>query len=78
MMRDRADVDFILITNADNYYVPDFLRQMMMAFEPEDVAVFCDIVHSHRGWSVLGTSLQEARIDCGALLVRRNDAIEVG
>lgn len=78
MLRDRADVEFVLVTNADNYYVPDFLRQMVMAFEPEDVAVFCDVIHSHRGWSMLKTDLRKSCIDCGALLVRRRSAVDVG
>ena len=44
----RANLEFILVTNGDNYYSPKFVESMFDAIDAAglDVAL-CDMVHSH-------------------------------
>ena len=70
--------DYIVVTNADNYYAPGFISLMLNAFEDDTVAVYCDAVHSHRGWAHLDTSISLRSIDCGCVMVRREEALTIG
>ena len=51
---------------------------MLNAFEDDTVAVYCDAVHSHRGWAHLDTSISLRSIDCGCVMVRREEALTIG
>ena len=43
-----TDSEYILITNDDNYYCPDFLEIMFDAINKTDASiVMCDMVHGH-------------------------------
>lgn len=70
--------DFIVVTNADNYYCPDFIYQMVSAFRADVVATYCRMSHSHQHWAVIDSKLQHARIDCGCVMVRRDALLAVG
>jgi GT2 family glycosyltransferase len=70
--------DFVVITNADNYYCPGFLKIMLAAFEASLVAVFCPMIHDHHGWRLLDAQLEHKHIDCGCVMVRREAALETG
>jgi hypothetical protein len=77
-LRFAKDADFIVHTNADNYYVPDFCNQMVHAFREETVAVYCDMVHSYYSWGILPAKIQFGKIDCGAVMFRAKVALEIG
>ena len=70
--------DYIVVTNADNYYVPGFLSLMLNAFEDDTVVTYCNAVHSHRGWTHLDTRIARLYIDCGVVMARREEALSVG
>jgi hypothetical protein len=83
----QAHGDFILLTNADNYYAPRFVEFMNDAIERTnpDVVMF-DMVHSHdnaggRGtpaYSHFKTEYGRTNIDMGAAIVRRELAQKAG
>ncbi len=79
-LRDAAswDWDFLVHTNADNYYAPTFCAEMVSAFQPGDVAVFCNMLHNDWGYRYRETEWQRCRIDCGCVMVRREVALEIG
>ena len=72
------DTDFILHTNMDNYYVPVFLDCMLQHFGEHDVALFCQMIHSHKEYHLWDSWLERAAIDCGAMLWRAKPALELG
>jgi hypothetical protein len=85
----HPDVDYVVVSNADNYYVPVFIEYMLRGFEknPNAVATFCDVtVHSYWGsdskgahrWAAGKCDIRRGKVDCGGVMVRRNAAAEVG
>ena len=72
---------YLLITNADNYYMPDFLLRAITTLEenPQAIASYCShIIHNYTGWSVMTCHLQRGYIDCGQVLLRAKEAAAVG
>jgi hypothetical protein len=70
-----TDADFIIVTNADNYYVPGFLGTMLKNVGDHSGA-YCDCLHSHHGWRLLPAKMKCNHIDCGSLMVRAGLAQE--
>lgn len=70
--------EYVVITNADNYYTPNFLKSLLGGFTNGQVAAYCDIVHSYTGWGVMQTRLQLGYLDCGGVVVRKDAAVAVG
>ncbi|MBD3882075.1 glycosyltransferase family 2 protein [Phormidium tenue FACHB-886] len=70
--------DYVIITNADNYYAPCFIESMLKALKRDTVAVYCNMVHSHRSWNIVSSLLRRKFIDCGCVMVKRDVALEVG
>jgi hypothetical protein len=72
------DDDFVMSTNDDNYYPPTFVDEMLKLVTPTAGIVYCNMIHSHFGYSVLSTILQVYYIDLGAFAVRLPLAKQVG
>lgn len=76
-----TDASYVVITNADNYYVPIFCEKMLTGFKKyyTAVATYCDqMVHSYKGWQTILVKFQKGYIDCGGVMVKREIACEVG
>lgn len=72
---------YLLITNADNYYMPDFLMRAIQTLEanPDAVAAYSQqIIHNYTGWGVMNCRMQRGFIDCGGVLLRSLEAASVG
>lgn len=73
--------DYVVITNADNYYVPTFVEYMIKGFSKSHTAVatYCDkMTHSYKAWDVIQCRLERGYIDCGGVMVKSEIAKEVG
>ena len=71
--------EFVLMTNDDNYYVPDFVRMFLREGRANDVGfVYCDTVHSYHKYSVMKTEVRENHIDMGSFMVRMDVAKKIG
>lgn len=70
--------DFIVITNADNYYVPGFVEIMLSKVTPKIIAVYCDMIHSHKKWDIIRSLLKKSNIDCGNFMCRRDVSLKIG
>jgi len=70
--------DYILITNDDNYYVPDFVRQFMAIGTNGTGMIYCDTLHNYFNYDVLKSQLRIGYIDMGAFVVRADVAKAVG
>lgn len=73
-----SDGDFVLITNADNYYAPCFVAEMLGAVKMSVGIVFCDTIHSHLAWGYQRSKLREGGLDMGCGIVRADIAKAVG
>lgn len=74
-----VDTDFVLLTNADNYYVPRFVEFAFDAIDANDLDLLhWDMVHSHdnpgrrqqRSYCAFETSPQPSYMDIGAFMAK--------
>lgn len=72
--------DFVLLTNADNYYVPTFIEQMQDAIKSHEKMgiVYCDTIHSHLKYGYHQSRLHEGGLDMGCAIVRLDIAKSIG
>jgi GT2 family glycosyltransferase len=70
--------DFVLQTNADNYYCPDFVKQMLDSAKPGVGIVMSDTLHSHLNYGYHRSQLFEGGLDLGCFIVRYDVAKSVG
>jgi predicted protein tyrosine phosphatase len=68
---DAARGDWIGLTNDDNYYVPGYLEQMMLAVEDGAELVLCQMLHSNAGWLPIAAGSDLGCFLAKAELVRR-------
>jgi hypothetical protein len=71
-------MDFVLITNEDNDYVPTFVESFLKECKLDIGFVFCDTLHSYTKYDILKTKIKENYIDMGSFIVRLDVAKEVG
>ena len=82
---DQASGDYLLLTNADNYFIPKAVEYLNYAMGEGDVVLF-DMVHSHNRpggrdlppYSYFETSYQRGSIDVSSAIVRTEMAKKVG
>lgn len=83
----HATGDYVLITNADNYYIPRFIGYVTEAIEQTNADMISwDMVHSHESpgesyapsYSYFRTEWRRFGIDMGAAVVRRSLAQRAG
>lgn len=76
-----SDAGFVVVTNADNFYTPNFIHEMLGGFKknPLAIASYCsDMVHSYINWKTQPCRLERGHIDCGGTIIRRDAAVEAG
>lgn len=84
----EAASDYVLLTNADNYYVPRFIEAMNAAVQSGPDMVLFDMVHSYAKsvngkpitlpYTVLQPQLRAGAIDMGCAIVRTSLAKATG
>ncbi len=74
------DGDFVLISNCDNYAIPDLTKQVLDAVKGRDNVglVYFDIAHSHCKWKHHKSELKEGGIDMTACAIRADIAKRIG
>jgi len=71
--------DWVLLTNSDNYYCPEFVEQMMNVAKREKAGIVtCDCIHSHLHYRHHHSSLKIGGIDMGEFIVRADIAVKIG
>ena len=70
--------DFILITNDDNYYVPEYVSYVRKAAAADVGIVYNDCLHNYYKYDVLKAKMQTNFIDMGSFIVRADAAKAVG
>ena len=82
---EQATGDYLLLTNADNYFIPRAVEILNVATGQPDVILF-DMVHSHNrpggrdlpAYSYFETSFRRNSIDISAAIVKTDKAKKVG
>ena len=82
-----ADTEYLLITNDDNYYCPDFLEIMFNAIKQTGASIaMCDMVHGHNNpggrqqlpHTFFETAPQKNSVDMGCFITKTSFAKKVG
>jgi glycosyltransferase involved in cell wall biosynthesis len=67
----QATGEWIGHSNDDNYYAPIYFEAMLSALLCEDAQfAFCNMIHSHQGWTPFATTPVPGGIDGGGWLCR--------
>lgn len=84
----QQDGEYIVITNADNWYSPLFLSKMLSGFiTPKILATYCSsFLHNYLSpqpegpyeYGIIQSKVELGYIDCGGVMVRKEIACEVG
>jgi hypothetical protein len=80
-MLDRIEADkddFILLTNDDNYYTPNFVAQVLSNATKTVGLIYWNMIHNYYAYEVLDTKLDVNKIDMGSFAVRADVAKTVG
>lgn len=81
LMLEKIDIeenDFILLTNDDNYYVPEFVNYCHSHMTKTVGMIYFDMLHNYYSYDVLKTRPLINNIDMGAFIVRGSIAKKVG
>lgn len=71
--------NFVLMTNDDNYYVPEFVKMFLkQANKTNTGMVYCDTLHNYISYDVLHSSPKINLIDMGSFIVRADIAKKIG
>ena len=70
--------DYILITNDDNYYIPEYVKLIQQHMNPGVGMIYYNTLHSYFNYTVHTSQLKVGRIDMGAFVVRADVAKAVG
>ena len=70
---EQATEEWVCMTGDDNYYVPEFVNEMLQVSEGQHF-VSCNMVHNwvNKEYIGINTALQFGRIDIGCFMVRTN------
>lgn len=77
-LKDRGK--YIVITNADNYYMPEFLQRAITTIRNTGaIAVYPkQIIHNYTAWSVMECTTKRGFIDSGQVMLKSIEAASVG
>jgi glycosyltransferase involved in cell wall biosynthesis len=70
---EQSTNEWVVMTGEDNYYVPEFVNEMLKVSEGQDF-IYCDMVHNwiNKDYVGINTGLEFGRIDIGCFMVRTN------
>ena len=68
---EQSTSEWVIMTGEDNYYVPEFVNEMLQVSEGQDF-IYCDMVHnwSNKEYVGINTAVEFGRIDIGCFMVR--------
>ena len=71
----NATTEWVVMTGADNYYMPDFVSEFIKVSDsdPNYNFIFCDMIHNeahYKHYNLLKASLSEGNIDIGCFATK--------
>jgi len=70
--------DFVLLTNADNYYVPHFVQVINDTANNDVGFIYCDFLHHNYGYALLRSKIEVNYIDLGCFVTELKLAQSIG
>ena len=77
LYKQKCNADYIVMTNDDNYYTPNFVKELKIAAESHPGMIYCDMVHSHYNYQYFKCTPVINCIDMGAFATRTDLAKEI-
>lgn len=75
--KQMSTADYVVLTNDDNYYTPNFVDELLKAAVDKPGIVYWDMVHSYYNYSYFKCQPSFNQIDMGAFATRRDMAQSV-
>jgi hypothetical protein len=72
-----STADYIVMTGDDNYYTPNFVKEIRLACQENAGLIYWDMVHSHYDYSYFICSPFYNQIDIGSFATRRDLAQQI-
>lgn len=76
-LKKYVDLEWVLLTNDDNYYCPVFVDKVLKEINYYDVICF-NMIHSHQNYSPFKSEFKYCGIDIGSFIVKSEIAKKVG
>jgi hypothetical protein len=77
MGKQMSTADYIIMTGDDNYYTPNFIKDIRILCEMKVGMVYWDMVHSHYDYAYFKCVPAGGQIDMGAFATRRDLAQQI-
>jgi len=74
IVKQTSKADYILMTGDDNYYTPNFVKEVKLASNSLPGVIYWDMVHSHFNYAYFKCVPAHGQIDMGAFCIRRDIA----
>lgn len=66
-------VDYILFTNDDNYYMPNFLETLVKSMEVHNKNLsYCNLIHNERDYGVINAYPEIGHVDLGCFIASQD------
>lgn len=75
--KQMSKADYIILTNDDNYYTPNFVDEVLKVCEDTPGIIYWDMIHSHYKYQYFECFPAYNQIDMGAFATRRDLAQSV-
>jgi glycosyltransferase involved in cell wall biosynthesis len=75
--KQESDAEYIVMTCDDNYYTPNFIKELKEVIKDKPGIIYWDMVHSHFNYQVLNCYPSINHIDMGAFATRTDLAKQI-
>lgn len=75
--KQKSNAKYVIMTGDDNYYTPNFVKELKNAIKTNPGIVYWDMVHSHTNYSYFKCSPSINHIDMGAFATRADLAKQI-
>jgi len=75
--KQKSEADYIIMTGDDNYYTPNFTKELLSKAINSPGMIYWDMVHSHFDYAYFRCAPANGQIDMGAFATRRDLAQQI-
>lgn len=77
MVKQKSTADYVIMTNDDNYYTPNLVKEIKGVVESRPGLIYWDMVHSHYNYQYFKCEPRTHQIDMGAFATRTDLAKQI-
>jgi len=75
--KQQSNAHYVIMTGDDNYYTPNFVKELSLAAAKNPGMIYWDMVHSHYGYCYFKCAPHFNQIDMGAFATRTDLAKQI-